>query len=196
MPAVTSARVEPTRSNVGSAASAGGSSSSAVAIKSQPRSNTQSTTLNTVRGWFGKQLSRKSNAGCRKYSLEQSLERSVMDHRCSVTDLNTSGQLPGRDQKKRVSLGVNPLDNITAVLDIAQHWMMFRPTSMKRLAWDMIMMVMVVYVALIAPYRIGFGVDATNGWLVWETVVDFLFMADVLINFRTGFYLEDEVRQG
>jgi hypothetical protein len=91
---------------------------------------------------------------------------------------------------------VNPLDDTTVVLDTTQHWMMFRPTSMKRLAWDMIMMVMVVYVALIAPYRIGFGVDARDGWLVWETVVDFLFMADVLINFRTGFYLEDEVRQG
>ena len=51
---------------------------------------------------------------------------------------------------------------------------------------------MLVYVALVAPYRIGFGVDAKGNWLIFETAIDFLFMADVLINFRTGYYLEDE----
>ena len=51
---------------------------------------------------------------------------------------------------------------------------------------------MLIYVALVAPYRIGFGVDAVGHWLVFETAIDFLFMADVMINFRTGYYLEDE----
>ena len=54
------------------------------------------------------------------------------------------------------------------------------------------MMFLLIYVAIVAPYRIGFNSDAEGNWKVWETILDMLFILDLFVNFRTGYYLEDE----
>lgn len=91
-----------------------------------------------------------------------------------------------------MSLAVNPLDNTTVITDGKMHPFMFKPTSARRLLWDIMMMFLLIYVAIVAPYRIGFSADAQGGWKSWETILDMLFIADLFINFRTGYYYEDE----
>ncbi|GMI32533.1 hypothetical protein TrRE_jg6226 [Triparma retinervis] len=99
--------------------------------------------------WLTDKLGVNSSAeynGGRKYSLEQSLERSIRDHRRSITDIagvNKGGKQGTGMDDKRLSLTVNPLDDTTVMRDDKEHWMMFRPTSMKRLTWDIVMIVRV-----------------------------------------------------
>jgi CRP-like cAMP-binding protein len=71
----------------------------------------------------------------------------------------------------------------------------FRPEgdglSVKfRRIWDLMQIVMLFYVALAVPFRIGFQmpVGVGSAAFVWEIVVDLYFGADIVINFRTAYY--------
>ena len=75
----------------------------------------------------------------------------------------------------------------------------FRPSGLGRSVqfrqtWDLIQIFMLFYVALVVPFRIGFHADAQpSEWLFWlEVVVDLYFWLDILINFRTGYYDEND----
>ena len=50
------------------------------------------------------------------------------------------------------------------------------------------MAVLVIYSVLIVPVRVGFGVEAAKGgaW-EFEVIVDFLFLFDVVVNFRSSY---------
>ena len=91
-----------------------------------------------------------------------------------------------------MSLAINPLDNSTVITHDEKFFLILRPTSSKRVGWDVLVMLLLLYVALIAPYRIGFGVEAEGWILVWENMLDLLFILDICVNFRTGYYEEDE----
>ena len=45
------------------------------------------------------------------------------------------------------------------------------------------------YVAIALPFHIGFNTTLKPGTVLWfwENLIDLLFMADVVLNFRTGF---------
>jgi len=66
-------------------------------------------------------------------------------------------------------------------------WML-RPNSSLRLAWDIWVMVLLIYVALMAPFRLGFNADATGSLLYLEYGIDLNFILDIFINFRTGYF--------
>jgi hypothetical protein len=71
-----------------------------------------------------------------------------------------------------------------------KHHLMLRPQGIPRIIWDMITMIFLAYLLISMPYRMGFEVDA-EGWEAWfERSIDFFFLADVLVNFRTGFVNE------
>eukprot|EP00297_Palpitomonas_bilix_P000065 CAMPEP_0113886518 /NCGR_PEP_ID=MMETSP0780_2-20120614/11601_1 /TAXON_ID=652834 /ORGANISM="Palpitomonas bilix" /LENGTH=863 /DNA_ID=CAMNT_0000874745 /DNA_START=463 /DNA_END=3054 /DNA_ORIENTATION=- /assembly_acc=CAM_ASM_000599 len=63
---------------------------------------------------------------------------------------------------------------------------MIHPQSRGRKAWDIIQLVLLLYIAMVVPFRVGFGVPAEGGWFVFETIVDFTFIADIFINFATA----------
>ena len=44
------------------------------------------------------------------------------------------------------------------------------------------------------PYRIGFGVDAKNGWHVFELMLDFSFALDIIVNFMSAYKDPAQVR--
>ena len=62
------------------------------------------------------------------------------------------------------------------------------PTQPAKVAWDSVMAVLVIYSVLIVPVRVGFGVEAAKGgaW-EFEVIVDFLFLFDVVVNFRSSY---------
>lgn len=68
---------------------------------------------------------------------------------------------------------------------------MIRPGSTFRLSWDLIVSLCLGYIAISLPYRMGFRVDPTGSFFVFELFIDVYFCVDVLLNFRTGYHAED-----
>jgi hypothetical protein len=70
-----------------------------------------------------------------------------------------------------------------------KHWWMIHPFSRFRRRWDVTVVFATAYVALLAPFVIGFDVDAPRGSALFffDRVVDGAFFLDVLLNYFTGF---------
>jgi hypothetical protein len=66
-----------------------------------------------------------------------------------------------------------------------EKWMV-HPTSRLRLAWLLGIALLLFYVMFITPYRIGFDIEARDAFAHWELAIDFMFIFDVLVNFRIG----------
>jgi CRP-like cAMP-binding protein len=65
-----------------------------------------------------------------------------------------------------------------------------RPDSSARQAWDFVQVVLLFYVALMIPFRLGLevypGTWSFEWW--WEAGVDTFFILDIVINFRTAYW--------
>ena len=76
-------------------------------------------------------------------------------------------------------------------------WLFF-PSSDFLNRWDSLLAVLVIYVALVEPIRVGFTLETDRssevyGGLYWfEFLVDFLFICDLFVCMRTCFVVEDE----
>ena len=76
-------------------------------------------------------------------------------------------------------------------------WLFF-PTSDFLNRWDTLLAILVIYVAMMEPIRVGFTIETDRtsevfGGLYWfEFVVDILFIADLFVCLRTCFVVEDE----
>ena len=67
-------------------------------------------------------------------------------------------------------------------------WYLVDPDSTKKKVWDGLMIVILIYIATIAPYRVAFGEEATELWLIiFDYTVDSLFVIDIVLNFLTPF---------
>jgi hypothetical protein len=64
-----------------------------------------------------------------------------------------------------------------------------RPDRGWRVQWDMWLLLLLFYVAVCVPLRIGFNLpsDPWNGWFVIDIFVDISFFVDMFFNFYTGF---------
>lgn len=72
------------------------------------------------------------------------------------------------------------------------------PYSRAKVYWDMLTMMMLFYAALATPVKLTFDFEAVNGcrttftgqeWHFYANVlVDFIFMLDILVVFRTAFF--------
>ncbi len=67
------------------------------------------------------------------------------------------------------------------------------PTSLWRILWDTHLTVLLVYIAIVVPYYIGFGgTQSRNSFLkTFETYIDVAFIIDIVLSFLTG-YTNDE----
>ena len=76
-------------------------------------------------------------------------------------------------------------------------WLFF-PASDFLNRWDSLLAILVIYVAMMEPIRVGFTIETDResevyGGLYWfEFVVDMLFIADLFVCLRTCFIVEDE----
>lgn len=75
-------------------------------------------------------------------------------------------------------------------LPAGTKWLV-HPHAQKKIQWDLLVAVLIVYSTLSVPFRIGF--DQTVGVLgsIIDYVVDIAFLIDIIISFRTAF--ADEV---
>ena len=62
------------------------------------------------------------------------------------------------------------------------------PQSPYKLAWDVTSMIFLMYNIIVVPYRLAWDSNATlhSDWFIAESVIDWFFVADILVNFREG----------
>ena len=51
--------------------------------------------------------------------------------------------------------------------------------------WDVVVLFLLIYTALFVPYKVCFIEESTDGQFIFDLMVDFLFMTDIVINFFT-----------
>jgi CRP-like cAMP-binding protein len=76
-------------------------------------------------------------------------------------------------------------------INVKKSCCIMRPDSTIRMTWDMTIMSLLFYIALVLPYSLGFA-QSSNTLADIDRVIDVFFMFDVVLNFRTA-YLENEV---
>eukprot|EP01052_Picozoa_sp_SAG31_P048599 SAG31_NODE_10236_length_1166_cov_1.248360_2_plen_218_part_00 len=71
------------------------------------------------------------------------------------------------------------------------------PESNFSVYWDLVQIVLLIYVATQVPFRSGFGIKTPPGsfWFTVEIFIDLYFITDVILHFRTSFYGPDNVRE-
>lgn len=74
--------------------------------------------------------------------------------------------------------------------EILESGSMIDPNGEFRKRWDMVQIVLLIYVAFSVPYRMGFNdpVLVWSGWFWFDLVVDLYFVSDLVVSFRTAYY--------
>jgi hypothetical protein len=70
---------------------------------------------------------------------------------------------------------------------------MISPSGAFRSRWDLVQAVLLIYIAINVPYRIGFdqGTQPWEFYFVFDAMVDIFFWVDLFLNFRTAVYTAD-----
>lgn len=71
---------------------------------------------------------------------------------------------------------------------LLKRWIIFENHPYK-IVWDIVIASMILWSCIVIPFRIGFSVEATGIFFVLDIFVDFCFAIDMLLSFRTTFYL-------
>lgn len=66
-------------------------------------------------------------------------------------------------------------------------WHVVHPESLFRIVWDVMTLLLVIFFAVIVPYRVGFDVTLSPAEVAFDYVADIIFLVDILISFRTAF---------
>eukprot|EP01043_Picozoa_sp_COSAG02_P068968 COSAG02_NODE_11642_length_1683_cov_1.690025_1_plen_475_part_01 len=68
------------------------------------------------------------------------------------------------------------------------HCCVIDPTKRFRTTWNMLLALLLFYVALAVPYRVGFAINLTPfSFSFWvDLVVEIIFIVDIILNFFTG----------
>ena len=72
----------------------------------------------------------------------------------------------------------------------------FPPESRWRDYWDAVLLLLVIYNCLYIPLELGFRLSTPGEWGASRIVnlcFDFLFLVDVLLNFRTSYFEDEEI---
>lgn len=110
--------------------------------------------------------------------------------------VKTAGQAAAESHArvlKRIGLSFRNADLAQArVKRAARVPLLLYPTDRLRSWWDALILLLVMYSALVLPYIVAFvSVEDAREWNILDYAVDFVFLADVVLNFRSAFV--DEV---
>ena len=53
--------------------------------------------------------------------------------------------------------------------------------------WEVLITIMLVYTATFTPYQVAF-IESNDFWFIWDIVVDGIFLTDLVINFFTAYF--------
>ena len=71
--------------------------------------------------------------------------------------------------------------------DNRKRWYSIDPHSTFRGRWDLTQAIILVYIALVVPFRVGYKQPAEGGWYVLDLIIDLYFYVDIVLNFCTGY---------
>jgi len=66
--------------------------------------------------------------------------------------------------------------------------LVFDPTSTAKTIWELSGLFMIIYQAIIIPYRLCFDDEASGFLLGVEDVIDVCFILDILVQFNSGYF--------
>jgi len=72
-----------------------------------------------------------------------------------------------------------------------KYFCILRQDSFKRMGWDMFLMLLLFYIAVSLPFTMGFGATKTSEEI--DRTIDYIFLVDVALNFRTSYTNRDGV---
>lgn len=76
----------------------------------------------------------------------------------------------------------------TILIEKRLPWYLLSPSSPYLYVWNIIIALLLVYTATLMPYRIAFQEPVYfDSFTIFETVVDFIFIKDIFVNFVTSF---------
>lgn len=70
---------------------------------------------------------------------------------------------------------------------------LFDPDSQGSAAWQVAGLYMIIYQAIVIPYRLCFEAEAEDFMVYVETTIDVCFLLDILVQFNTGFYRQGKL---
>ena len=125
----------------------------------------------------------REQAAARKKALlarKLDLKKKLRAHATSV------GSESQRDIVKKQKSSVKDMYKLESDIgDSGRKKPRFMVTPQQRIPWDIFLCSLLGYISLTVPYRVGFGVEASGPLLYFEAAIDFCFLADVVVNFRT-----------
>jgi voltage-gated potassium channel Kch len=68
---------------------------------------------------------------------------------------------------------------------------MIYPEDHFKRNWDIFIALVLVFSCLVSPYRVALIDDDTPGWIFINTLVDILFLLDILIIFNSAYFNDD-----
>jgi hypothetical protein len=57
-------------------------------------------------------------------------------------------------------------------------------------AWDLILIIILLFLSLLSPYRMAFVEEEEAVWTVVQNIADIMFAVDIFVSFNTAFYDE------
>jgi hypothetical protein len=76
-------------------------------------------------------------------------------------------------------------------LEVHSSKYMFHPYSNFKKVWSVITILLLLYTAIVVPYRTCFIEVTPISWLVADSVIDGLFAFDIFVNFNSAYMDED-----
>lgn len=61
------------------------------------------------------------------------------------------------------------------------------PEDRMKVNWDLFITFILLLACVVTPIRIAFDQENDTGWIILDSVVDFLFFVDMVIIFNTAF---------
>lgn len=103
---------------------------------------------------------------------------------------NTLGDDKSADRTRSEDLVKRALTQTFVPID-NQHpsFFVFRPNTPFRFFWSLLYLLLMLYTALLMPFRLAYYEDnGTDEWFTLEVTVNSLFFLDILLTLNTGFY--------
>ncbi len=82
--------------------------------------------------------------------------------------------------------------NKCCVFFLSTLLILFYFSSSRKVIWDLIIGLLIIYSTLTVPFRIGFDIETNPCSDFIDLLIDFCFIVDIVISFRTAYF--DEVR--
>ena len=73
-----------------------------------------------------------------------------------------------------------------------KRWYSIDPNAGFRGKWDLSQAAILLYVAMVVPFRVGYRQPAEGAWYVVDLLIDIYFYVDVVLNFHTGYVDPDD----